>query len=163
MTCPPPGDLPDPGTEPVPCVSSIAGGFFTTEPPRKPLKSGVEHTGLIAGPSRHQVAGWRTRDSDGTAMSSRREHSQASRGEHSQASRSPGQAQGPDCPAAPWVLRGWLPFFFSLSLISWEQEHCKYLTNPFSENRGNRIGSGLLSGKHNTVRPVPAAPAAPTL
>ena len=50
MPCPPPGDLPDPGTEPVPCVSSIAGGFFTTEPPGKPLKSGVEHAGLIAGP-----------------------------------------------------------------------------------------------------------------
>ena len=29
---PPPGDLPDPGTEPVSPVSCFAGGFFTTEP-----------------------------------------------------------------------------------------------------------------------------------
>ena len=33
-----PGDLPDPGTEPVSC---IAGRFFTSEPPGKPLSSGV--------------------------------------------------------------------------------------------------------------------------
>ena len=31
---PPPGDLPDPGTEPSP--PALAGGFFTTEPPGKP-------------------------------------------------------------------------------------------------------------------------------
>ena len=31
-----PGDLPDPGIEPVPPAS--AGGFFTTEPPEKPWK-----------------------------------------------------------------------------------------------------------------------------
>ena len=31
---PPPGDLPNPGMEPVPLVSSaLASGFFTTEPP----------------------------------------------------------------------------------------------------------------------------------
>ena len=31
---PPPGDLPDPGIEPVsPSASELAGGFFTTEPP----------------------------------------------------------------------------------------------------------------------------------
>ena len=31
---PSPGDLPDPGIEPMSPV--LAGGFFTTEPPRKP-------------------------------------------------------------------------------------------------------------------------------
>ena len=31
---PPPGDLPDPGIEPVsPASPALAGGFFTTEPP----------------------------------------------------------------------------------------------------------------------------------
>ena len=29
-----PGDLPDPGTEPI--SPALAGGFFTTEPPGKP-------------------------------------------------------------------------------------------------------------------------------
>ena len=34
---PPPGDLPDPGTELVsPLVPALAGRFFTTEPPGKP-------------------------------------------------------------------------------------------------------------------------------
>ena len=34
---PPPGDLPDPGIEPVSLVSpALAGRFFTTEPPGKP-------------------------------------------------------------------------------------------------------------------------------
>ena len=32
---PPPGDLPDPDIEPV--SPALAGGFFTTEPPGKPL------------------------------------------------------------------------------------------------------------------------------
>ena len=32
---PPPGDLPDPGIKPV--SSALAGGFFPTEPPGKPL------------------------------------------------------------------------------------------------------------------------------
>ena len=31
---PSPGDLPDPGVEPM--SPALAGGFFTTEPPRKP-------------------------------------------------------------------------------------------------------------------------------
>ena len=32
--CPPPGDLPDPGMEPVSLVSpALAGGFFTAAPP----------------------------------------------------------------------------------------------------------------------------------
>ena len=31
------GDLPDPGMEPMP--PALAGGFFTTEPPEKPLLS----------------------------------------------------------------------------------------------------------------------------
>ena len=34
LPCPPPGDLPDPRDRT--CVSCIAGGFFTTEPSRKP-------------------------------------------------------------------------------------------------------------------------------
>ena len=34
---PPPGHLPDPGIKPASLVSpALAGGFFTTEPPRKP-------------------------------------------------------------------------------------------------------------------------------
>ena len=36
---PPPGDLPDPGIEPVsPVAPALAGGFFTTEAPGKPRK-----------------------------------------------------------------------------------------------------------------------------
>ena len=34
MPFPPPGDLPDPGIEPM--SPALAGGFFTTEPPEKP-------------------------------------------------------------------------------------------------------------------------------
>ena len=35
---PPPGDLPNPGIEPAsPKSPTLAGGFFTTEPPRKPI------------------------------------------------------------------------------------------------------------------------------
>ena len=35
---PPPGDRPDPGVEPAPLVSpALAGGFFTTLPPGKPV------------------------------------------------------------------------------------------------------------------------------
>ena len=34
LPCSPPGDLPDPGIEPV--SPALAGRFFTTEPPRKP-------------------------------------------------------------------------------------------------------------------------------
>ena len=38
LPCPPPGDLPDPGIEPVsPASPAFAGGFFTTELPGKPL------------------------------------------------------------------------------------------------------------------------------
>ena len=38
MPFPPPGDLPDPGMEPAsPASPAFAGGFFTTEPPGKPL------------------------------------------------------------------------------------------------------------------------------
>ena len=36
ITMPSSGDLPDPVIEPLFCVSCIAGGFFTTEPPGKP-------------------------------------------------------------------------------------------------------------------------------
>ena len=35
---PPPGNLPEPDIKPVPLLSpAMAGGFFTTEPPRKIL------------------------------------------------------------------------------------------------------------------------------
>ena len=37
---PPPGDLPDPGIEPV--SPALAGGFFTTKPPGKHQKSKCE-------------------------------------------------------------------------------------------------------------------------
>ena len=37
LPCPPLGDLPDPGTEPVSLLCpALAGGFFTPEPPGKP-------------------------------------------------------------------------------------------------------------------------------
>ena len=37
-----PEDLPDPEMEPIsPASPASAGGFFTTEPPGKPLESGV--------------------------------------------------------------------------------------------------------------------------
>jgi len=37
LPCPPPRELPDPGIELEPPMSpALAGGFFTTEPPRKP-------------------------------------------------------------------------------------------------------------------------------
>ena len=40
LPCPPSGDLPYPGTEPESLVSpALAGEFFTTEPPGKPIKS----------------------------------------------------------------------------------------------------------------------------
>ena len=36
LSFPPPGDLPHPGVEPVfPVAPTLAGGFSTTEPPRK--------------------------------------------------------------------------------------------------------------------------------
>ena len=39
LPCPPAGNLPDPGIEPVSPVSpALAGGFFTTVPPGNPLK-----------------------------------------------------------------------------------------------------------------------------
>ena len=38
LPCPPPGNLPNPGTEPMSLASALlAGGFFTTVPPGKPL------------------------------------------------------------------------------------------------------------------------------
>ena len=40
LPCPPPRDLPDPGMEPVsPASPALAGGFFTTEAPRKPVST----------------------------------------------------------------------------------------------------------------------------
>ena len=41
---PPPGDLPYPSMEPMSLMSpALAGGFFTTEPPGKPVASSVTH------------------------------------------------------------------------------------------------------------------------
>ena len=39
LTCPPPGDCPDPRIKPthVSCISCTAGGFFTAEPLEKPI------------------------------------------------------------------------------------------------------------------------------
>ena len=34
LPCPPPGDLPDSGIEPVSCISCIAGGFLTAKDPQ---------------------------------------------------------------------------------------------------------------------------------
>ena len=49
---PPPGDLPDPGTEPASFPSpALAGGFFTTAPPRKPP---LPHT-----PTTHSPFSWK--------------------------------------------------------------------------------------------------------
>ena len=39
LSCPPPGNLPDPGIEPV--SPALAGGFFITEPPGKPPVASV--------------------------------------------------------------------------------------------------------------------------
>ena len=48
LPLPPPGDLPDPGTEPVsPAALALAGGFFTTEPPGKPHKEGLKVKMLV--------------------------------------------------------------------------------------------------------------------
>ena len=42
LPCPPPGDLPDLGIEPMSLMSpALAGGFFTTEPPGKPTLGSV--------------------------------------------------------------------------------------------------------------------------
>ena len=39
LPLPPPGDLPDPRTDPMsPPFPALASGFFTTEPPEKPSK-----------------------------------------------------------------------------------------------------------------------------
>ena len=40
LPCPPPGDLPNSGIEPMSLASpALAEGFFTTVPPRKPEKN----------------------------------------------------------------------------------------------------------------------------
>ena len=42
LSFPPPGDLPDPGMEPVsPASPALAGGFFTPAPPGKPYVLGT--------------------------------------------------------------------------------------------------------------------------
>ena len=45
---PPPGDLPDTGIKPV--SPALAGGFFTTEPPERPLLSHFSRVPLSATP-----------------------------------------------------------------------------------------------------------------
>ena len=47
LSCPPPGDLLDPGIEPVSQGSCIAGGFFTAEALGKPQV--VNYSGKIIG------------------------------------------------------------------------------------------------------------------
>ena len=45
---PTPGDLPEPGIEPMSFVSpALAGGFFTSEPPEKPSKTVLHQTLVI--------------------------------------------------------------------------------------------------------------------
>ena len=39
LLCPPPGDLPNPGTEPTSVTFALAGGFFILPPPGKSLYS----------------------------------------------------------------------------------------------------------------------------
>ena len=42
LPCPPPGELPDPGIEPTTLTSlALAGKFFTTTPPGKPVVGGT--------------------------------------------------------------------------------------------------------------------------
>ena len=49
MPFPPPGDLPDPGIEPVSSASpALAGGFFTTELLRKPFIQSYEGKVLMS-------------------------------------------------------------------------------------------------------------------
>ena len=48
----PPGDLPDPGIEPESPISpTLAGGLFTTEPPRKSQKYHSEHHSILMSPT----------------------------------------------------------------------------------------------------------------
>ena len=50
LSCPPPGDLPNPGIKPTSHVSHIAGGFFTIWATRKPISSllmFIHHTEFI--------------------------------------------------------------------------------------------------------------------
>ena len=48
LPCLPPGDLPNPMTEPR-SPALLAGGFFTTEPPGKPKNTGVGSLSLLQG------------------------------------------------------------------------------------------------------------------
>ena len=47
VSCPPPGNLPDPGIKPASPISCIAGEFFTAEPPGKPRDGTVQPTKCI--------------------------------------------------------------------------------------------------------------------
>ena len=53
LPCPPPGHCPDPGIEPT--SPALAGGFLTTEPPRKPVPlSPVTDKGTSGSPALDQ-------------------------------------------------------------------------------------------------------------
>jgi hypothetical protein len=48
---PPPGGLPDPGTEPASLASpSLAGGLFTDAPPGKPMEAVAPERAAVLGP-----------------------------------------------------------------------------------------------------------------
>lgn len=54
-----------------------------------------------------------------------------------------------------------LAAFSLVSLISWEQEPCRDLTDPFRKNRGSRIRSGLMWGnmiQASLCMPLPPHP-----
>ena len=59
--CPPAGDLPDPGIEPGSFIFLMsAGGFFTSEPPRKLLQRGLmgQNPGALNAVTKDQVLHW---------------------------------------------------------------------------------------------------------
>ena len=63
LPCPPPGDLPDPGTEPVSLMSpALAGGFFTTRTTmgQPPLLSWVQGWSFKAGSGEGSREGWQS-------------------------------------------------------------------------------------------------------
>ena len=61
LPCPPAGDLPDPGIEPGSFIFLMsAGGFFTSEPPRKLLQRGLmgQNPGALNAVTKDQVLHW---------------------------------------------------------------------------------------------------------
>jgi len=43
LPCPPPGDLPNPGIEPMSLIPELARGSLLLVPPGKPRKTGYSH------------------------------------------------------------------------------------------------------------------------